>query len=72
MYKVLIVDDEPIILSGVTHLLDWKKEDCMIIATARDGKSALSLIKSLRPDIVICDINIPSPNGIEVLKQSRA
>lgn len=71
MYKVLIVDDEPIILSGVTHLLDWKKEDCMIVATARDGKDALALIKALRPDIVICDINIPSPNGIEVLKQSN-
>jgi two-component system response regulator YesN len=59
MYSVLIVDDEPLILSGVKHLIHWEQEDCEVAGTARDGKSADVFIASRMPDIVICDINMP-------------
>jgi two-component system response regulator YesN len=70
MYSVLIVDDEPLILSGVKHLIHWEQEDCEVAGTARDGKSADVFIASRMPDIVICDINMPGMNGIELLKKA--
>lgn len=67
-YQILLVDDEPIILSGIKFLIDWEKNDCEIIGTARNGKSAMEAIESLRPHIVICDINMPVISGLDVLK----
>lgn len=71
MYKVLIVDDEVLILSGIKYLIDWKKLDCNLVATANNGKQALELMDSLHPDIVISDINMPILNGLELLKESN-
>ncbi len=70
MYKVLIVDDEVLILSGIKYLLDWESIDCTLVGTANNGEQALSLIEELQPDIVISDINMPLLNGIELLKKS--
>lgn len=67
-YEILLVDDEPIILSGIKFLIDWEKNNCHIAGTARNGKQALEAIKDLKPHIVICDINMPVMSGIEVLK----
>ncbi len=67
MYHVLIVDDETIILSGIKFLIDWEKNDCTIVDTARNGKDALEKIRSCPPDIVLCDINMPVINGMELL-----
>lgn len=43
MLKVLLVDDEPLIVQGLSLLLDWEKEGYEIAATAQNGKEALSL-----------------------------
>lgn len=67
MYQVLLVDDEPIILSGIKYLIDWEKNDCQIIDTARNGKQALEKIRTFTPDIVICDIAMPVISGTELL-----
>lgn len=68
MYNVLIVDDEPIILSGIKFLIDWEKNDCTIMDTARNGREALDKIRSCTPDIVLCDIGMPVMDGMELLK----
>lgn len=67
MYEVLIVDDETIILSGIKFLIDWGKNDCVITGTARNGRDALEKIQSCPPDIVLCDINMPVIDGMELL-----
>ena len=41
MYQVLLVDDEPLILSGIKFMIDWQKNDCQIADTARNGQQAL-------------------------------
>lgn len=68
MYNCLIVDDETIILSGIKFLIDWEKNDCTIMDTARNGKDALEKIRACPPDIVLCDINMPVLDGMELLK----
>lgn len=67
MYQVLLVDDEPIILSGIKFLIDWPKNNCQIIDTARNGKQALEKIRQIKPDIVICDISMPVLSGTDLL-----
>lgn len=69
MYQILLVDDEPLILSGIKFMLDWEKLGCQVVDTARNGQQALEKIRALRPDIVICDIAMPGKTGIEVLQQ---
>lgn len=71
-YRVLLVDDEAIILDGMTQLFDWNSHNCEIVGRAMDGISALSKVISLHPDIVVMDINIPFLNGLEVVKKLRA
>ncbi len=68
-YRVLLVDDEPIILSGIKFLIDWNEQECEIVGTARNGQQALELIRSLSPDIVLCDIRMPVKSGLELLEE---
>lgn len=68
IYHILLVDDEPLILSGIKFLLDWEKNNCRIIDTARNGQDALHKIRTLKPDIVLCDINMPVLSGIDLLQ----
>ena len=63
-YRVLIADDEPIILSGIRHLIQWEEADAQIVAAAANGQEAYSLIESEHPDIVITDIRMPVIDGL--------
>lgn len=69
--RVLLVDDEIIIREGYKRLFDWDAHECEVVGEAADGMEALSQIDSLRPDIVIMDINIPIMNGLKVISLSR-
>ena len=69
--RVLLVDDEIIIREGFKRLFDWQAHDCEVVGEAGDGMEALAKIDTLRPDIVIMDINIPIMNGLKVIQLSR-
>lgn len=71
MYRVLLVDDEPLILSGIRFMIDWEANDCEVVGTARNGRQALEDIAKKHPDIVIADINMPVMNGIELLTKAH-
>lgn len=71
MYRILLVDDEPLVLSGVKFILDWEALDCQIIGTARNGEQALAFIQKNKTDIVLCDIVMPVLNGLELLGRTR-
>ena len=58
MLKVLLVDDEPFIVQGLTVLLDWEQEGYEIAATAQNGKEALAYLKEHQVDLIIADIRI--------------
>ena len=69
--RVLLVDDEVMIREGFKQLFDWQAHDCEVVGGACDGMEALTQIDTLRPDIVIMDINIPIMNGLKVIQLSR-
>lgn len=71
MYRVLLVDDEPLILAGIKSMIDWRLLQCELVGTARNGKQAADRLDDLRPDIVIADINMPVMNGLELLRYAR-
>lgn len=66
MYKIMFVDDDPLIVRRLHQILDWKTMDFEILPDAYDGISALSQLKSAVPDIIICDINMPNMDGLEL------
>ena len=64
MYKVVLIDDEPIILKGLSRLLPWEAYHCQVAGTAGDGAEGLRLIRQIRPDIVFSDIYMPKMDGL--------
>ena len=68
MWKVILADDEQVILNGLKKLLDWNALGAEIIGAALDGKSLLEEIKANEPDIVISDIKMPGMTGLDVIK----
>ncbi len=70
MYNLVIVDDEPKIINGLSKIVDWESYNINIYATAQNGIDALDKIND-EVDIVITDINMPQMNGIELIKTLR-
>ncbi|MDO1501882.1 response regulator transcription factor [Winogradskyella maritima] len=62
--SILIADDHPLILKGLEDFL--KENNYNVVASAKNGRDALELIKELKPDIAILDIQMPFLTGLEV------
>ena len=71
MYRVMIVDDEPLILAGIASMIDWEEQGLVIDSKAGNAQQALEQIKERKPDIVITDIRMPGMNGIEFMRKVR-
>lgn len=69
MYNVLLVDDERIILEGISKIINWEEIGTQLIGTAKNGIEAYDFILKNRPQIVICDIKMPGLNGLELVKR---
>lgn len=67
--KILIVDDEPDLLSTVEYRL--KFADCQTV-TASNGQEGLERAAAEKPDLILLDTNMPVMNGHEMLEQLRA
>ena len=69
--KVMLIDDEPFILQGLTLLIDWEKEGCKIVRTAANGMEALDYLKEHTVDLILADIEMPVMTGLELLEKIR-
>lgn len=67
MYKVMIVDDEPIIVEGLARSITWEKWNCEVVATANDGLEGKNLIEEKKPDIIFMDICMPEMDGLAMI-----
>ncbi|MEW4371357.1 response regulator transcription factor [Paenibacillus kandeliae] len=70
MYKVLLVDDERMILEGISSVVDWHGSGTELVGTARNGLEAYERIAEKRPDIVISDISMPGLDGIGLVAKT--
>jgi len=66
--RVLIVDDEPNIVTSLEFLMRGDDYD---VRVARNGEEALQLAESFRPDIVVLDVMMPQRSGFEVCQKIR-
>jgi len=67
--KVAVIDDEPEIRSVIRYMLEKESYE---VVEAEDGLSGLALIRSSRPDLIICDIRMPKMSGDELFDALRA
>ncbi|MFD0828287.1 response regulator transcription factor [Neobacillus sp. M.A.Huq-85] len=68
MYKVLLVDDEPLIRERLKHCIEWSSFNCSIIGEAENGEKALNFIQNNSVDLAIIDINMPLMDGLELAR----
>ncbi|GAB6931048.1 hypothetical protein JCM10914A_50310 [Paenibacillus sp. JCM 10914] len=68
MYRILVVDDEPMIRLGLAKLITQTDPSMIEAKTAGNGLEALEAIQSLRPDFVFTDIKMPKMDGLEFSK----
>jgi|GEM_PF-57322 len=69
-YTVLLVDDERLILDGITRMVDWSSLRTELAGTARNGLEAYERIRERTPDIVISDIRMPGMDGLELVAKT--
>ena len=67
MYTVILVDDEALILKGLSTVIPWKEMGCEVVGTATNGLTGLELIRKLKPDILFTDIRMPNMDGLTML-----
>lgn len=68
-FRALLADDHPLILEGLSQLLEPEIE---VVGKARNGRQALELAAQLRPELLIVDIAMPGLDGVEVTRQALA
>lgn len=69
--RILIADDHPVFRFGLRALLE-SQVDMMVVGEAESGEQSVQLAQSLRPEVVLMDVNMPGLNGIEATRQITA
>jgi two-component system nitrate/nitrite response regulator NarL len=67
--RILVADDHEIVLEGIRTLVGRAGREWEICGEARNGKEAVSMIKTLRPDVAILDITMPLMSGLQAAKE---
>ena len=66
--RILLADDHQLMRSGLRLVIE-QQPDLTIVGEAADGREAVALAKSVRPDVAVMDISMPNLNGIEAAHQ---
>ena len=71
MYKIMLADDEGIVIDSLKYIIEKNFKDQCIIESAKTGRSVIELAERIRPDIAFMDIQMPGINGIEAMKEIK-
>lgn len=71
MYKIMLADDEGIVLDALTYIIRKSFGDQCQTRTAKSGRAAIELAEEFQPDIVLMDIRMPGINGIDAIRELR-
>lgn len=72
MYKIMLVDDEGIVLDSLKYIIEKNFGSECQIESAKTGRAAIELAESFRPDIAFMDIQMPGLNGIDAMKEMKS
>ena len=71
MIRMIIADDEQIILDGIRESIDWSSFGIEVVGAAQNGIIALEMAREHHPDIIITDIRMPGLNGLELVQEIK-
>ena len=71
MYKIMLADDEGIVIDSLRFIIEKEFGDSCQIEFAKTGRNVIELAEHFRPDIAFMDIQMPGINGIEAMKEIR-
>lgn len=71
LLRLLLVDDEKLILRGLEETYDWESMGYEVVGTALDGDIALEMLEDTMPDIIITDISMKRVNGLELMEETK-
>lgn len=66
VYRILIIDDEPVVREGIAENIDWERYGFELAGTCRDGRAAMQAIEDSPPDVILTDICMPFVDGLEL------
>lgn len=72
MYRIVVIDDEYIVVEGIKAIIKKRNMDCEVVGSGVDGIDGLEVVRKTKPDILITDIRMPGMDGlslIEVVKE---
>ncbi|MCC8353060.1 response regulator transcription factor [Bacillus sp. AF23] len=72
MYKILLADDERIILDGMAGIIEWETLGASLVGKAQNGIEAYEKIVNKQPHIVITDVKMPGMDGLQLIKKISA
>ncbi len=71
MYKIMLADDEGIVIDALKFIIEKNFGDACIVEYAKTGRNVIELAETFRPDIAFMDIQMPGINGIEAMKEIK-
>ena len=72
MYRVVLIDDENIIVEGLRRVIKWADYGCEVVGTASGAEEGAALIRKLQPHILFTDIRMPGADGLTMLAALRS
>ena len=72
MYRVVLIDDERLIVEGLRKVVKWGDYACEVVATAEDAVQGAAVIREVRPHILFTDIRMPGDDGLTMLAGLRS
>lgn len=72
MYRVVLVDDERMILEGLSRVVPWERLGCEVSGTAFNGREGLELVRRVKPHILMTDIRMPNMDGLRMVAALRS
>lgn len=71
MFKIILVDDEPLVKVALKSLIDWEAHGYHICATASNGQEALEFIHEYQPHIILTDLKMPVLDGLDLIRKLK-